>query len=249
MTQAPPPDEPPDEPPADGAAGPVRAGRRRPGRPVLRAAALLLVGGLLGGVAVVAATRQDGRAAPVSRGAVAGPAQTPAGLAPAALAPALDASTPKDATALPVSIDIPKMRTKSPLVDLHLDLDGTLQVPQDYGVAGWYSDGPLPGDADAPAVVVGHVDSKKGPGIFYQLSSLTAGDAVLITRADGSQLRFQVYAAADYPKDAFPAEQVYAATTQPELRLITCTGTFDRAAARYLSNRVVYARQAPAPAG
>ena len=47
-----------------------------------------------------------------------------------------------------------------------------------------------------------------------------------------------------YPKDQFPTAAVYGPTPVPELRLITCTGEFDRAAHSYLDNLVVTARLA-----
>lgn len=147
----------------------------------------------------------------------------------------------------PIEVAIPVISVRSRLVGLRLDPDGTLQVPTDYGGAGWYSDGPAPGDSGPPAVIVGHVDSHAGPGIFYRLSELRTGDAVLVRRTDGSDVHFTVYRSADYPKDAFPATQVYAPRPTPELRLITCTGTFDRATGHYRSNHVVYARLAAAP--
>lgn len=45
-----------------------------------------------------------------------------------------------------------------------------------------------------------------------------------------------------FPKDAFPTDMVYTGTPGPELRLITCGGSFDRSARNYLDNTVVFAR-------
>lgn len=145
----------------------------------------------------------------------------------------------------PVEVAVPVIAVRSRLVGLRLNADGTLQVPSDYGVAGWYSDGPAPGDSGPPAVIVGHVDSKAGPGIFYRLSELRSGDVILVRRSDGTDVRFTVYRSAQFPKDAFPASQVYAPHSTPELRLITCTGVFNRATGHYASNRVIYARLSP----
>jgi hypothetical protein len=44
-----------------------------------------------------------------------------------------------------------------------------------------------------------------------------------------------------YPKNEFPTEAVYGPTPDAELRLITCGGTFDRAARSYRDNVIVYA--------
>ena len=62
-----------------------------------------------------------------------------------------------------------------------------------------------------------------------------------MTRADGSVLHFVVESAARYPKAQFPTADVYGPTPTPELRLITCTGIFDRTARSYEDNLVVTA--------
>jgi len=67
------------------------------------------------------------------------------------------------------------------------------------------------------------------------------GDDVFVTRKDGVVLHFTVTATTEVPKDAFPTQAVYGATATPELRLITCGGSFDRAARGYVDNIVVYA--------
>ncbi len=46
---------------------------------------------------------------------------------------------------------------------------------------------------------------------------------------------------ADYSKGDFPTPQVFGATTEDSLRLITCTGPWDSLAESYEDNRVVYA--------
>jgi hypothetical protein len=60
-----------------------------------------------------------------------------------------------------------------------------------------------------PAVIVGHVDSRRGPAVFHRLGELEAGDEVVVRRADGSQVRFVVQRLERWPKDAFPTEAVY----------------------------------------
>ncbi len=72
---------------------------------------------------------------------------------------------------------------RSTLVDLHLDGQGALEAPADYGTAGWFVDGPQPGQP-GPAVVAGHVDSKDGPAVFYRLADMAVGDEVIVSRHD-----------------------------------------------------------------
>ncbi|GAA3281364.1 class F sortase [Dactylosporangium vinaceum] len=142
----------------------------------------------------------------------------------------------------PGEISIPEIGVRSSFVHLGLNRDGTLEAPNRYDVVGWYAAGPLPGDADGPpAVFAGHVDSKAGPGVFFRLHELKVGDEFTIGGTDGAERTFRVYKTITYRKDAFPAKQVYAKSRQAEVRLITCTGTFNSATGHYEGNLVVYA--------
>jgi hypothetical protein len=146
----------------------------------------------------------------------------------------------------PVRMWIPAMGVRTRLVWLGLNPDGTLQVPTDFSVAGWYALGPSPGQPGG-AVIAGHVDSTEGPALFYRLGELAPGSIVRIALADRTEVRFRVYAVREYPKTAFPTSLVYPRTPAPELRLVTCGGPFDDQTGHYLDNVVVFARQSRAP--
>jgi sortase (surface protein transpeptidase) len=142
--------------------------------------------------------------------------------------------------AAPVRVQIPSIGVDAPLIRLGLDPKGALEVPKDFDVAGWWTGGSRPGER-GPAVIAGHVDSKTGPAVFYEIPRLRRGDVVTVRRRDGSNVRFTVQGSARYPKDHFPTARVYGATRRPTLRLITCSGDFDRSSGHYLDNTVVYA--------
>jgi hypothetical protein len=146
----------------------------------------------------------------------------------------------------PVQLEISAIGVASSLVRLGLNPDGTMQVPGDYQLAGWFTGGPQPGQL-GPAVIAGHVDSRTGPAVFYRLRDLRPGDEVRVVRADRRVIRFEVESLASYPKRELPVEAVYGATTAPALRLITCAGSFDRARRSYRDNLVVSARVTDAP--
>jgi sortase (surface protein transpeptidase) len=141
----------------------------------------------------------------------------------------------------PKRVAIPAVGVAARVVRLGLNLDGTLEVPTDYSVAGWYRLGPKPGETGA-AVIVGHVDSTAGPAVFYRLGEVVPGDLVRVASGNRPVLRFRIYAVREYSKAAFPTARVYGQTTTPELRLITCGGPFDDATGHYLDNVVVFAR-------
>jgi len=124
------------------------------------------------------------------------------------------------------------------------DSFGSIEVPADFGTAGWFAEGPRPGQP-GPAVILGHVDSKAGPGVFYRLAQLPVGADIFVERADGSTIEFRVRSTQHALKAAFPTELVYAPTLEPSLRLVTCGGVFDRAKGSYLDNVIVYADPFP----
>jgi sortase (surface protein transpeptidase) len=91
------------------------------------------------------------------------------------------------------------------------------------------------------AVILGHVDSKRGPAVFFRLRELRPGDQIDVTRADGSSLRFVVQRTAQYDKRRFPTDAVYYPTLTSTLRLVTCGGQFDVTTGHYRSNIIVFA--------
>ncbi|MDP9406040.1 MAG: sortase [Actinomycetota bacterium] len=121
-----------------------------------------------------------------------------------------------------------------------LNPDATLAVPSDAGVAAWYRGGPRPGEV-GPAIVTGHLDSTRGPGVFSRLGSLLPGAAIDVVRADGSRVRFVVERVERHDKRRFATHRVYGPTAVAALRLITCGGDFDRDAGSYRDNVVVFA--------
>ena len=140
----------------------------------------------------------------------------------------------------PVSLTIPLIGVQTQLIYLGLTSDGALQVPSSTAVAGWYTGSPRPG-AIGSAIIVGHIDSYKGPGVFFRLKTLRRGDKIYVRRANGTLVEFRVTSVQTYLKDHFPTEDVYGPVPDAELRLITCGGAFDPATHHYLSNIVVYA--------
>jgi hypothetical protein len=144
------------------------------------------------------------------------------------------------AVAAPVRIEIPSLGIKSDLERVRRHPDGTIDVPRRWDRAAWYAEGARPGQAGA-AVVLGHVDSRKGPAVFYRLHALRRGSSILVYRADKSSVRFVVDKVEQHDRDAFPTLGVYFPTLRPTLRLITCGGDYVRSAGGYQANVIVFA--------
>jgi LPXTG-site transpeptidase (sortase) family protein len=140
----------------------------------------------------------------------------------------------------PVRVRIPAVAIDAPVDPLTVDENGVLPPPSTNDRTGWWRDGPEPGER-GPAVIVGHVDSYKGPAVFLRLKDLRSGDQILIDRADGTVVTFIIQRVEQHSKDDFPTQAVYGHTPDPQLRLITCGGDFDHKDRRYLDNVIVYA--------
>ncbi len=163
----------------------------------------------------------------------------------AAVAQPTAAAAPAPAGPLspPVRLLIPRIGVDAPVDSGGLNGDGTVEVPP-LGrpeQVDWYRDGPAPGQP-GPAVLLGHLDTRKGPAVFQRLPELRAGDRIDIRRQDGSTVSYQVRELAQYPKDRFPTDLVYGNTANPQLRLITCGGVLG-GNGHYTDNIIVLADQ------
>ena len=146
--------------------------------------------------------------------------------------------------AVPERIDIPQLKLKAPLMELGLTGDGEVELPpyEKPKVAGWYKGSAVPGDGGA-SVIIGHVDTKTAPAVFYRLRELKKGALVKVARSDGKTATYEVDSVEQFPKEEFPAESVY---TGEGLRLVTCGGDFDWKKHEYRDNIIVYASRADA---
>lgn len=148
----------------------------------------------------------------------------------------------KYARSAPSRLIIPKINLDTTFVPpLGLNEDKTVSVPDSYTEVGWYTYGATPGEI-GPAVILGHVDSYEGPAVFFSLGQLEEGDEVMVERADGTTATFVVESKERVPQDNFPTEKVYGQIDYAGLRLVTCSGVFNKGTQEYSHNLIVYAR-------
>jgi sortase (surface protein transpeptidase) len=140
----------------------------------------------------------------------------------------------------PIRIAIPSIHVFARVIPLGLNRDRTLEVPTDLADTGWFTQGPEPGERGA-AVIVGHLESLSGPGVFFHLRDLRPGGLIRIRLADGTVVRYVARSSLRVPKARFPTKRVYAPTPEPTLRLITCSGRLDPATGWHPDNYIVFA--------
>ena len=140
--------------------------------------------------------------------------------------------------ALPDQIAIPAAGVDTVVDSVGTTGDGEIQVP-DLGRAGWYDGGPRPGEPGR-TVIIGHLDTGRGPGLFAQVPDLQDGEAIRITDRRGRVHAYSVVGRSQVRKDEFPTDAVYGGTGPSVLVLVTCGGPF--ADGHYRDNILVYAR-------
>ncbi|MFD0318694.1 class F sortase [Streptomyces flavalbus] len=144
--------------------------------------------------------------------------------------------------AVPDRVRIPAIQVDAPVMPVGLDAAGWVDAPppEDPNLAGWFTGAVSPGEKGT-AVVVGHVDNKQGPAVFYGLGALKKGSHVEVSRQDGKTALFEIYGIEVFEKNNFPGDRVYGSKGAAELRVITCGGGFSKQNG-YDGNVVVFAR-------
>jgi len=141
----------------------------------------------------------------------------------------------------PALLEVPSVNIATTFeTPLDLDENRIIEVPKGNNTVAWYKNGSLPGEI-GPSVIIGHVDSKDGPAVFYSLGQVSVDDEVLITRTDGSVLTYTISHYERVEQDTFPTLEVYGDIPYAGLRLVTCSGTYDRKENTYSHNLIVYA--------
>ena len=140
----------------------------------------------------------------------------------------------------PKRITIASLGVDADIVSVGLETDGSMEIPG-ATEAGWYHYGPRPGDAAGSAVLAGHVDHLKQPGVFILLRRIKLGSPIEVVDADGSSHRFVVTERFQIDKDELPAWELFRTEGAPVLTLITCGGKFSSRSRHYADNIVIRA--------
>ncbi|MET9154792.1 class F sortase [Streptomyces griseoflavus] len=142
---------------------------------------------------------------------------------------------------VPVRLRIPAIGVDTPVMQLGLAPDRSVEVPPLTADdrAGWYRHSPTPGQR-GPSVLLGHVTvGVHGDGVFRHLARLRRGDRITARLENGTAAAFTVDSVRTVAKADFPTEAVYGDVDRPELRLITCGGP--REGDEYRDNVIVFA--------
>lgn len=148
---------------------------------------------------------------------------------------------PGSGAVMPYRIRIPILGIDSHIESVGL-YKGAMDVPSNIWDTAWLSSGPRPGEA-GNAVIDGHKDSVAGVAVFWRLGELKPGDKIYVSDRDGWELTFEVSQVASYVTAQAPLAQVFGPSTDHNLNLITCDGSFDAGRHTYDKRLVVYTHQ------
>lgn len=140
---------------------------------------------------------------------------------------------------VPTRVVIPSIGVDVPVGRVGMTDDGLMEAPANFDEAAWFDLSAEPGEKGS-SVIVGHRDRTDGPGIFWKLDRLKAGDAVTVVGADGRTMTFVVERSEVYPWDGVPMGRLFT-EDRPRLNLLTCIGTYDWESRNYSDRLVVYA--------
>ena len=142
---------------------------------------------------------------------------------------------------VPIALRLPAIAVNAPIIPVAELPDGSLAVPSNPHVLGWWYQSARPDSPVGTVVVIGHVDTARdGPGALFRLSKIQPGQRLALDTSTG-QRQYVIRAVRSYPKTELPIRQVFDNTGQPRLVLITCGGSFDSQTRQYANNIVVYA--------
>jgi hypothetical protein len=155
-------------------------------------------------------------------------------------AAAAPAQIPVAAIAAPTRLRIPAIAVDAPVVPVGVAAGGTLNIPADPSVIGWWAGGGSPGQPTGTTVLVGHVDNAAtGPGALFHLTDLRPGETVTL-QAGGRTYQYVVRAMRAYAKAGLPAA-IFSQQVAARLAIVTCGGPFNPATRHYLDNIIAYA--------
>lgn len=122
----------------------------------------------------------------------------------------------------PVRIVMGGIGVNAPVEGVGTTAAGLMEVPQSYGVVGWYNKGSVPGEK-GPAVLAGHFTGGYG-GVFDKLADVKDGDLITMTNGKGESFTYKVTKKVEYEKDKVPMAELFKPSNESRLEIITCSG-------------------------
>jgi LPXTG-site transpeptidase (sortase) family protein len=142
---------------------------------------------------------------------------------------------------LPVRLKIPKIGVDAALDYVGLTTHGDMDAPKNPAYAGWYKEGPRPGEK-GNSVIDGHFGYRNRiPAVFDNLYKLQKGDKIYVKDKKGATISFVVRESRRYDPEAVASDVFRSNDGLAHLNLITCQGVWNQNQKSYSNRLVVFA--------
>ncbi|WP_019481842.1 class F sortase [Arthrobacter sp. TB 23] len=129
-----------------------------------------------------------------------------------------------EATPSPVSLDIAGTDIQVGVIDVGIEEDNEMEIPESFYEAGWYRYGPAPGSAAGNAVLAAHIDIGTEVMPFTQLKNVPVGTLITVGRENAEPVQYEVTGVRHEPKATLNTSEIFQRDGEHQLVIITCGG-------------------------
>lgn len=144
----------------------------------------------------------------------------------------------------PKWLTIPRLKVHAKVEQQGVDARGIMVSPIRGNQVAWFKYGPRPGQK-GNAVISGHLNSPRGPEVFWNLKKMRVGDKLSVTDVKGLNRTFRVTKVRTYPYATAPLAEILGPTSKTRLNLVTCMGIWNAARRNYSHRLIVYTEEVP----
>lgn len=144
----------------------------------------------------------------------------------------------------PNRIEIPRLKSSAPIVQVDVDSSRELEIPEDPHIAGWWRGGAKIGARKGTAIIAGHINYAGVEGALARIGTLNPGDTVYVYgkhNGKATKVKFRITGVRTYQKKALPWREIFDQKSIGRIAIVTCGGPFDASTGNYLDNIVAFA--------
>lgn len=145
---------------------------------------------------------------------------------------------------LPRYLRIPSLGVFARIKHTGLTAEGAVDAPANINDVSWFNESAKPGNAIGSSLLLGHVSGWTAPGVFKKIDQLQPGTRFEIEKGSGEKLTYEVVRGERVPANQINMAKILASETPGEhdLKLMTCSGRYNRDSGHYEDRYIVYAR-------
>lgn len=129
-----------------------------------------------------------------------------------------------EAAPSPVSLDIAGTDIQVGVIDVGIEDDNEMEIPESFYEAGWYRYGPAPGATAGNAVLAAHIDIGTEVMPFTQLKDVPVGTLITVGRENAEPVQYEVTEVRHEPKANLNTADIFQRDGEHQLVVITCGG-------------------------